>query len=133
MSHPVHRPAALLAGMLAALAFAAPASAHQTVSDHGATVTVHVAPDDAPVAGQAATINVVSIKVPKRATFRYARARVKVTDASGAVLLDRVAAKRIAFTFPKPAAYQIVVSGSYERAGKTRRFSTTFAIRADAA
>jgi hypothetical protein len=133
MPHHIHRPAALLAGLLAALTFAAPASAHQTVSDNGATVTVHVAPDDAPVAGQASTINLVSVKVPKRATFRLSRARVKVTDSSGAVLLDRGAAKHIAFTFSKPAAYQIVVSGSYKRAGKTRRFTTAFAIRADAA
>jgi hypothetical protein len=133
MSHPIHRPAALLAGLLAALALAAPASAHQTVSDHGATVTVHVAPDDAPVAGQPSTINLVSVRVPKHATFRLARAHVQVTDSSGAVLLDRGAARHIAFTFPKPAAYQVVVSGSYRRAGKTRRFAATFALRADAA
>jgi hypothetical protein len=118
--------------LLAALALAAPAAAHQTVSDNGATVTVHVSPDDAPVAGQAAKINVVRVKVPAHATFRLSSARVRVSDSAGKVLLDRRAAKHIAFTFPKAAAYQIVVSGSYRRGGRTRRFTTTFAIRANA-
>jgi len=126
------RAASFVAVAAAALALAAPAGAHQTVSDNGATVTVHVTPDDSPVAGQRSTINVVRVKVPSRATFRLARARVKVADASGSVLLNRRAAKHIAFTFPKAAAYQIVVSGSYRRGGKTKKFTTTFAIRANA-
>jgi hypothetical protein len=127
-----HIKGGVLATLLAATAFASPAAAHQTVSDNGATVTVHVSPDDAPVAGRAAKINVVRVKVPRRATFRLSRARVKVTNASGSVLLNRHAARHITFTFPKAAAYQIVVSGSYRRAGRTRKFTTTFAIRANA-
>lgn len=125
------RPAAVAAGLLAALWLAVPAGAHQTVSSNDATVTVHVAPDDAPVAGVASTINVVSVKVPKGSTFRLSRARVTVTDSSGATLLRRAAAKHLRFTFPRAAAYEITVSGSYRRHGKTRRFSAPFAIRAN--
>ena len=124
------RPATVVAGVIAALALAVPAIAHQTVSSNGATVTVHVAPDDAPVAGSPSSINIVSVKVPKGATFRLSRARVKVTDAGGATLLNRHAARHVTFTFPKAGAYEITVSGSYRRHGRTRRFATPFAIRA---
>jgi hypothetical protein len=127
-----HRLTTVAAGLLATLAVAVPAAAHQTVSSNGATVTVHVSPDDAPVAGHASSINVLRIRVPKGATFALSRATVTVRDSSGRTVLSRRAAKRIAFTFPRPVAYEITVSGSYRRAGKTKRFAAAFAIRANA-
>jgi hypothetical protein len=98
------RTTAVVVGVLATLWPAAPALAHQTVSSNGATVTLHVAPDDAPVAGVASTISIVNVKVPKHATFRLSRARLRVIDATGTTLLDRRAAKRVSFTFPRSAA-----------------------------
>lgn len=91
--------AALLAA-IAALAAAAVAAAHQTAYDRGTAVTLHVAPDDEPVAGVPATITVVRVRPVKggRFTFGSCRCRLRVADASGAPLLDRGAGKRTQFT-----------------------------------
>jgi hypothetical protein len=126
------RVAALAVAVTAAPALAAPALAHQTVTDHGVAVTMHVLPGDEPQAGKPATIVIVQVK-PRSGTFTFAgcACRIEVTTASGHVLLDRRTGKRTSFVFPDPAAYEIAYSGRYRaKGGKTKRFSTTFAIRA---
>jgi hypothetical protein len=126
--------AALAAATTAASALPASALAHQTVIDaRGVAVTMHVLPGDEPQAGQPATIVIVSVKPPKGTfSFRSCGCHIKVTTASGRVLLNRATGKRTPFTFPDPAAYEITYSGSYRaRGGRTRRFTTTFAIRAN--
>ena len=127
------RSAAFAVAATATLALSAPALGHQTVTDRGVAVTLHVLPDDEPKAGMPATIVVVSVHPPKGGRFRFraCACRVKVTDASGHVLLDKRTGKRTTFTFPDQAAYEITYSGSYRaKTHRTRRFSTAFAIRA---
>jgi hypothetical protein len=123
--------ACVAAGALGAVA-TAPAIAHQTAYDRGTAVTLHVAPDDEPVAGQPATIVVTRVRPPRRGVFRFARCvcRVRVQDAGGQVLLDRRTGKRTAFTFPAAAAYRITYAGTYRRSGRTRTFRASFSLRA---
>jgi hypothetical protein len=134
MSSSVRR-AALAAAVTTAAALPASALAHQTVVDpRGVAVTMHVLPGDEPQAGQPATIVIVQVKPPKKGRFTFGRCgcHIKVTTAAGRVLLDRATGKRTSFVFPDSAAYEITYSGSYRaKGGKTRRFSTTFAIRAN--
>jgi hypothetical protein len=128
------RRGALAAAVITAVALPASALAHQTVVDpRGVAVTMHVLPGDEPQAGQPATIVIVKVKPPKgRFTFGRCGCRIKVATASGRVLLDRATGKRTPFVFPDAAAYAITYSGSYRAKGnKIRRFSTTFAIRAN--
>ncbi len=112
---------------------AVPALAHQTARSKGVAVTLHVNPDDAPVAGQPATIIVEKVKPPKggKFTFRSGKPRLRVTDSSGKVLLSRAVGKRTSITFPDAAAYRIQFSGRYRKGSRYRTFSTSFAIRAD--
>jgi hypothetical protein len=112
---------------------AAPALAHQTAYNRGVAVTLHVNPDDEPVAGQPATIIVEKVKPPKGGKFRFStcRCHVRVTTSSGGVVLDRAAGKRTSITFPDAAAYRIQFSGRYRKGSRYRTFSTSFAIRAD--
>ena len=129
----VPRTTALAVAATATLALTAPALGHQTISDRGVAVTLHVLPDDEPKAGQPATIVAVKVRPPRgaRFTFRSCICRVKVADASGHVLLNRRTGKRTTFTFPAAAAYEITYSGSYRAKNrKTRRFSAAFALRA---
>ena len=132
---PAMKAPALAVAVIAASALTAPALAHQTVVDpRGVAVTMHVLPDDEPVAGKPATIVVVKVKPPRRGrfTFRRCACRIEVSTAAGRVLLNRRAAKRTPFVFPDPAAYEITYSGSYRaKGGTSRRFSTTYAIRAN--
>jgi hypothetical protein len=129
----VRRAAALALAATAAPALTASALAHETVTDHGVAVTLHVLPGDEPQAGQPATIVIVKVKPPNgRFTFGSCGCRIKVTTASGRVLLNRRTGKRTPFVFPDPAAYEITYSGGYRaKGGKTKRFSTTFVLRAD--
>ncbi len=128
------RSAAVAVAVAGASAPALPALAHETVTDHGVAVTMHVLPDDEPQAGKPSTIVIVSAKPPKggRFTFKACTCRIKVTTASGDVLVNRRTAKRTPFVFPDPAAYEITYAGTYRAKGaRTRRFSATFAIRAN--
>jgi hypothetical protein len=127
------RSAAVAVAVAAAFAVAQSALAHETVTDHGVAVTMHVLPDDEPRAGAPSTIVIVSAKPPKggRFTFKACTCRVKVTNARGDVLLNRRAGKRTPFVFPDPAAYEVTYSGTYRaKGGKTKHFSATFALRA---
>ena len=126
------RAAALTVAAPAAPALTASALAHETVTDHGVAVTMHVLPGDEPQAGQPATIVIVNVKPPSgRFTFGSCGCRIKVTTASGRVLLNRRTQKRTPFVFPDPAAYEVTYSGGYRaRGGRTKHFSTTFALRA---
>jgi hypothetical protein len=128
------RAAAVVVAVTAASALTASALAHQTVVDaRGVAVTMHVLPGDEPQAGEPATIVIVKVKPPHGAfSFRSCACRIKVATASGRILLDRRTGKRTPFVFPDPAAYEITYSGGYRaKGGKARRFSTTFAMRAN--
>ena len=132
MRFPLRRTAFAVAA-LATLALTAPALGHETVTDRGVAVTLHVLPDDEPMAGRPATIVAVKVRPPKggRFSFKTCACRVKVTDAAGKVLLSKRTGQRTTFEFPKAAAYEITYSGGYRaKNGKTRKFSAAFAIRA---
>jgi hypothetical protein len=131
MSMSLRRTAIAVAAITAASAV--PALAHQTAYNRGTAVTLHVNPDDEPVAGQRATIIVEKVKPPKggKFTFSSCRCHLRVTNSSGAVVLDRAAGKRTSITFPDAAAYRIQFSGRYRKGSRTRTFSASFAIRAD--
>lgn len=128
------RPAALAAAATATLAFTAPALSHETVTDRGVAVTMHVLPDDEPRAGSPSTIVIVKVKPPSGARFTFkacSSCRMKITSSAGRTLLNRRAGKRTTFTFPDAAAYELTYSGSYRaQNGRTRRFSAAFALRA---
>ncbi len=127
------RPAAAAIAATAALALTAPALGHQTVSARGVAVTLHVLPDDEPVAGQPATIVAVKVTPPRGGRFAFGSCtcRVKVATATGRVLLNKRTGKRTPFVFPDRAAYEITYSGSYRaKSKKTKRFSAVFAMRA---
>jgi hypothetical protein len=116
----------------AGLITAAPAAAHQTAYSHGVAVTMHVSPDDAPVAGRSATVNIVSVNPPGRPgfSFRSGNPRLRITDSSGHVIRRGRAGRHTKVTFPRPGAYQLTFSGRYKRAGKRHSFAARFAIRA---
>jgi uncharacterized ParB-like nuclease family protein len=126
------RTVATVAACAAALTAAPSALAHQTVTSNGVSVTVHVAPDDEPQAGQPAAINVLGARRKGyRFSFKTCGCRLTVSDSSGAKLLDRaVRAKRTAFTFPSSGAYEITVSGRVRRGRSSRKFTARFAYRA---
>ena len=121
------------AGALAvSLLAVAPALAHQTAHDNGVAVTMHVSPDDEPVAGRQATVNIVKVDLPGSRRFSWKRGRpaLRITDSSGNVLRRGHAGKHTKFTFPRSGAYELKFSGRFKRGGKRRSFSTRFAIRA---
>lgn len=127
------RTVAAIAACAAALTAVPSALAHQTVTSNGVSVTVHVAPDDEPQAGQPAAINILGARRKGyKFSFRTCGCRLTVSDSSGAKLLDRaVRAKRTAFTFPRSGAYEITVSGRVTRGRQTRKFNAKFAYRAN--
>lgn len=125
---------AVVVGSVVALA-GVPARAHQTLAADGVAVTLHVTPDDEPIAGKPATIDVAKVKVGRGARVRWKRCQCALTisAAAGSVIEQRPvdARTRISlFTFPAEGAYALALSGRYRRKGHWRPFTVTFPIRA---
>jgi hypothetical protein len=110
------------------------ALAHQTAVDNGAAVTVHVNPDDEPVAGRPAYLYVTKVAVRRRARFRWSRCecRLSVTNVAGEPIVDMDvrSSKAIPIVFPDDDVYTIGVSGRYRKRRRWKPFSVYFAIRA---
>ena len=108
------------------------APGHQTKSNKGVSVTMHVTPDDEPVSGQQSRIIVSKVR-PSRGTFSFKNCAcyLRISDSTGNVVLNRKAKKRTTlFTFPRATAYEIVFTGRVKRGSRFKRFRVTFAIRA---
>lgn len=117
---------------LAAAAGTASAPAHQTTTNAGVSVTLHVNPNDEPVAGAQTPIHIVRIRTPKGGKFSYRTCgcRLLVQDSSGATIFNGPMGKRATVVFPREAAYRLTYSGAYRKGSRTRRFRTTFSVRA---
>jgi hypothetical protein len=109
---------------------AATAPGHQTESSKGVSVTVHVTPDDEPVAGRVATITAKVRPSRGRFSWRSCKCYLRITDSSGRVVLNRRAKRTQKFTFPRATAYEIVFSGRVKRGASFKRFRVDFAVRA---
>jgi hypothetical protein len=110
---------------------AATAAGHQTESSKGVSVTMHVTPDDEPIAGRSSEISITKVR-PRRGRFswRTCKCYLRITDSSGKVVLNRRARRSQRFTFPRATAYEIVFSGRVKRGSRYVRFRVDFAIRA---
>ena len=97
----------------------------------GRAVTLHVTPDDEPVAGQASRIIVSKVR-PSRGRFSWKSCKcyLRISDSTGNVVLNRKAKRTTTFTFPKATAYEIVFTGRVKRGSSFKRFRVNFAIRA---
>ena len=128
------RPAAFAVAATAALALTAPALGHETVTDRGVAVTLHVLPDDEPTAGQPATIVAVKVRPPKggRFTFSSCACRVKVADADRHASCSTSAPASARRSLPQtpPPTRSRTRAATARRPARRKRFSAAFAIRA---
>lgn len=122
--------ACLLGCMLLAFG-ASSAPGHQTTSNKGVTVTMHVTPDDEPVSGQASRIIVSKVRPSTgRFSWKSCACYLRVSDSAGNVVLNRKAKRTTRFTFPRATAYELVFTGRVKRGRSFKRFRVSFAIRA---
>jgi len=107
------------------------ATGHQTESSKGVSVTMHVTPEDEPIAGRSSKILVTKVK-PNRGRFSWKSCKcyLRISDSAGKVVLNRKARRSQSFTFPRASAYEIVFSGRVKRGGSFKRFRVDFAVRA---
>jgi hypothetical protein len=107
------------------------AAAHQILVNNRVSVTLHVAPNDEPVAGESATVRIVRI-APRvgKFTWRTCACTMKIFRPEGDVLLDEKAVPTIHFTFPEAGAYGITVAGRVRRNHAWAKFKVTFGLRA---
>jgi hypothetical protein len=126
-------PTAAVALAVAALVGASGASAHQTASNNGVTVTMHVAPDDEPVATHEALVLVPKVKT-RTGRFAWATCRctLEISNSAREVLRRGAVTPRSVFTFPEPGAYRLTFAGRVKRKARWATFRVSFAIRANA-
>jgi hypothetical protein len=108
------------------------ATGHQTKTNKGVSVTMHVTPDDEPVSGQSSRIIVSKVRAGSyRFSWRSCACYLRISDSASDVVLNRRVRQRTTrFTFPRATAYEIVFTGRVKRGSKSKRFRTSFAIRA---
>ena len=132
--NPSHRLRALaaMAALVTAVTYAASAPAHQTSSDGKVAVTMHVTPDDEPIAGASSPITIVRVRVPKGAKFTFGSCActLLVQNSAGAIIFNGRVGKRSSVVFPEASAYRITYAGRYRKGSRTRKFRTTFSVRA---
>ncbi len=121
----------LLIAIAIALVCTSSAAAHEPMTNNGVTATLHVDPDDAPVAASPAIVVITSVAT-RTGTFTWATCLCKltITSSSGDVLRTGPIAKRASFVFPEPAAYQLTFSGRVKRKGLWKPFKVGWPIRA---
>ncbi|MDX6408097.1 MAG: hypothetical protein QOE13_1168 [Gaiellaceae bacterium] len=122
----------LLVGVVGVLTFSvSSAAAHQTLVNNRVAVTLHVAPNDEPVAGEQTTVWIVRIGTSKgKFTWSRCKCTLKIFKPDGTVLLDGKAPRKTQFTFPDIGAYGITVAGRVRRNNAWAAFKVTFGIRA---
>ena len=110
---------------------AATAPGHQTESNKGVSVTMHVTPDDEPVAGASSRVIVTKVR-PNRGKFTWKSCKcyLRISDSTGKVVLNRKAKRTTIFSFPEATAYEILFTGRVKRGGSFKRFRVDFAVRA---
>jgi hypothetical protein len=109
---------------------AAPAPGHQTESSKGVSVTMHVTPEDEPIAGRSSRILTKVRPGRGRFTWRSCKCYLRISDSAGRVVLNRKASRSSRFTFPRASAYELVFSGRVKRGSRYVRFRVDFAVRA---
>lgn len=130
----MQRPSAVVLVCVAvSLAAAGGAFAHDRETNNGVSVTVHLGPNDEPVATQPATIVVEKVETRARFTWPTCRCVWTISDATGAAIFRKPATAKTPFVFPAPGAYQLTFSGRV-KATKTRwrTFRIDYAWRAEA-
>jgi hypothetical protein len=120
-------------GFALALLGVGAAWAHQTESNNGVTVTLHVAPDDEPVATRPATVLVESVRTRTgRFAWETCRCTLEISNSAREVLRRGSTGRRSTFTFPEAGAYRITFAGRVKRKVGWRPFKVSFVLRADA-
>ena len=122
-------------GILAALCFALPASAHVWRTNGNITVLLHVNPIDAPIAGQPAELLFGVTDATNHFTASSCQCVVTVSE-NGKILLDKplipwtggpsLFTYQMPFTFPDPAVYHVVVTGNPEASGTFQSFQVSY-------
>ena len=106
---------------------------HDRETNNGVSVTVHIDPDDDPVATQPATIVIEKVETKAKFTWATCKCAWKITDSAGTVVYQKPARARTPFVFPASGAYQLTFTGRV-KATKTRwrTFRINYAWRAEA-
>ena len=94
---------------------AATAPGHQTESSKGVSVTMHVTPEDEPIAGRSSKILVTKVK-PNRGRFswRSCKCYLRISDTTGKVVLNRKAKSHDELHVPEGKRLRARVLGSCE-------------------
>jgi hypothetical protein len=127
---------ASLAGSLFFFSFALPASAHMWLTDGNIAVVMHVNPNDAPLAGQPAELLFGITDETGNFIPSTCKCEVAISGNGGREVLNAplnpwtggpsIFNYQLPFTFPDPAVYQIVVTGSPGASSTFQNFQVTY-------
>src|SRR5262249_48545083 len=122
----------VLAAATLALTLGAPtALAHDRESNNGVTMTLHIDPDDEPIATQPALLVIERVGTKSGFSWKTCRCTMTISDSNNTVVRSGAVGARTTFTFPAEGAYQIVYAGRVQKNGKWRTFKIAYAFRAD--
>jgi hypothetical protein len=118
---------------LACVVAAQCAFAHDRESNNGVTMTLHINPDDEPIAAQPAVLVIEKVETKSSFSWKTCRCSMTISDSNDKVIRSGSVGPRTVFTFPVEGAYQIVYAGRVQQKGTWRTFRIPYAFRADPA
>jgi hypothetical protein len=121
----------VLATALACVVVVQCAFAHDRESNNGVTMTLHINPDDEPIATQPALLVIEKVETKSSFSWKKCRCTMTISDSSGKVIRSGSVGAKTVFTFPVDGAYQIVYAGRVQQKGTWRAFKISYAFRAD--
>lgn len=121
----------VLTAALACVVASQGAFAHDRESNNGVTMTLHINPDDEPIATQPALLVIEKVETKSSFSWKTCRCSMTISDSNDKVIRSGPVGARTVFTFPVEGAYQIVYAGRVKQKGTWRTFKISYAFRAD--
>src|SRR5690349_13252336 len=118
----------VVAAATLALAVGVPSAlAHDRESNNGVTMTLHIDPDDEPIATQPAVLVIERVETKSVFSWKTCRCTLTISDSNNTVVRSGAVGAKATFTFPAEGAYQIVYAGRVQKSGKWRTFRIVYA------
>lgn len=101
---------------------------------------MHIDPNDDPTAGEQATISFIFKDTANKFTPRNCDCHVKILENGSTIYAQplfqntqapSISSANVAYTFPQPDVYQIVITGTPVTKNAFQNFTLTFAVRAE--
>ena len=113
------------------LLWAVPVQAHFLAVDGSIGATLHIDPDDSPVAGQPATFYFDIADRANRFTLANCQCQASLSQAGHELIRSSIGQPGFSYVLPRPDVYTVHLKGTPKKTGDFEPFTISWEVRAD--